>query len=158
MTTIIYGGQGNVQLKHLHQMMKTEKGQALLLQLQECDCESHQLIQDILNKKSDLQGLYAAMLTTFLYNAWARQEVVDQIKEVLIDSLMLDLDKDLIINDQPLFGRGLELDSIDALELSIGLSTTFGVEINDDDMAVLSSVNKLADFVIENSEDSNDED
>ena len=94
-----------------------------------------------------------------------RQEVVDQIKDVLIESLMLDLDKELIMNDQPLFGRGLELDSIDALELSIGLSTTFGglsttfgVEINDDDMAVLSSVNKLADFVIENSEDFNGED
>ena len=82
-----------------------------------------------------------------------RQEVVDEIKEILIDSLMLEIDKDLIMNDQPLFGRGLELDSIDALELSIGSSTTFGVELNDDDMAVLSSVNKLADFVIENSEE-----
>ena len=82
-----------------------------------------------------------------------RQEVVVEIKEILIDSLMLEIDKDLIMNDQPLFGRGLELDSIDALELSIGISTTFGVELNDDDMAVLSSVNKLADFVIENSEE-----
>lgn len=82
-----------------------------------------------------------------------RQEVVNEIKEILIDSLMLDIDKELIMNDQPLFGRGLELDSIDALELSIGISTTFGVELNDDDMAVLSSVNKLADFVIENSEE-----
>ena len=81
------------------------------------------------------------------------QELVDEIKEILIDSLMLEIDKDLIMNDQPLFGRGLELDSIDALELSIGISTTFGVELNDDDMAVLSSVNKLADFVIENSEE-----
>lgn len=82
-----------------------------------------------------------------------RQKVVEDIKEILIDSLMLDLDKDLIMNDQPLFGRGLELDSIDALELSIGISTTFGVELNDDDMAILSSINKLADFVIENSEE-----
>lgn len=82
-----------------------------------------------------------------------RQEVVNEIKEILIDSLMLEIDKDLIMNDQPLFGRGLELDSIDALELSIGISTTFGVELNDDDMAILSSVNKLADFVIENSEE-----
>jgi acyl carrier protein len=38
------------------------------------------------------------------------------------------------------------------LELSFGLSTTFDVEINDDDMAVFSSVNKMADFVIDNSE------
>lgn len=82
-----------------------------------------------------------------------RQKVVEDIKEILIDSLMLDLDKDLIMNDQPLFGRGLELDSIDALELSIGISTTFSVELNDDNMAILSSINRLADFVIENSEE-----
>ena len=44
-----------------------------------------------------------------------RQEVVNEIKEILIDSLMLDIDRELIMNDQPLFGRGLELDSIDAL-------------------------------------------
>ena len=87
-----------------------------------------------------------------------RQEVVNEIKEILIDSLMLDIDRELIMNDQPLFGRGLELDSIDALELSIGISTTFGVELNDDDMAVLSSVNKLADFVIETSEEFINED
>lgn len=86
-----------------------------------------------------------------------RQEVVDEIKGILIDSLMLDIDKDLIMNDQPLFGRGLELDSIDALELSIGISTTFGVGLNDDDISILSSVNRLADFVIENSEDIDDQ-
>ncbi|HEO3242068.1 TPA: acyl carrier protein [Streptococcus agalactiae] len=86
-----------------------------------------------------------------------RQEVVDEIKGILIDSLMLDIDKDLIMNDQPLFGRGLELDSIDSLELSIGISTTFGVELNDDDISILSSVNRLADFVIENSEDIDDQ-
>lgn len=86
-----------------------------------------------------------------------RQEVVDEIKGILIDSLMLDIDKDLIMNDQPLFGRGLELDSIAALELSIGISTTFGVELNDDDISILSSVNRLADFVIENSEDIDDQ-
>lgn len=86
-----------------------------------------------------------------------RQEVVDEIKGILIDSLMLDIDKDLIMNDQPLFGRGLELDSIDALELSIGISTTFGFELNDDDISILSSVNRLADFVIENSEDIDDQ-
>ncbi|HGC9968586.1 TPA: phosphopantetheine-binding protein [Streptococcus agalactiae] len=86
-----------------------------------------------------------------------RQEVVDEIKGILIDSLMLDIDKDLIMNDQPLFGRGLELDSIDDLELSIGISTTFGVELNDDDISILSSVNRLADFVIENSEDIDDQ-
>ncbi|MDY5960892.1 MAG: CylD [Lactobacillus amylovorus] len=74
MSTVIYGGQGNVQLKHLHQMVKTEKGQNLLLQLEACDPKAYQLFQDILAKKISLQNLYAAMLTTFLYNAWITPE------------------------------------------------------------------------------------
>lgn len=74
MSTIVYGGQGNVQLKHLHQMIKTKKGQELLLQLGTCDQTAYQLFQDILAKKVDLQDLYAAMLTTFLYNAWISPE------------------------------------------------------------------------------------
>ena len=74
MSTIVYGGQGNVQLKHLHQMIKTKKGQELLLQLETCDQMAYQLFQDILAKKVDLQDLYAAMLTTFLYNAWISPE------------------------------------------------------------------------------------
>ncbi|WP_229035059.1 CylD [Leuconostoc lactis] len=69
-STIIYGGQGNIQLKHLHQMVKTEKGQKLLFHLQKCDLESYQLFQDVLAKKCGLDGLYAAMLSTFLYNTW----------------------------------------------------------------------------------------
>ena len=43
MSTIVYGGQGNVQLKHLHQMIKTKKGQELLLQLETCDQTAYQL-------------------------------------------------------------------------------------------------------------------
>lgn len=74
MSTIVYGGQGNVQLKHLHQMIKTKKGQELLLQLEACDQTAYQLFQDILAKKVELQDLYAAMLTTFLYNAWMSPE------------------------------------------------------------------------------------
>ncbi|WP_288274782.1 CylD [uncultured Streptococcus sp.] len=61
-------------MKHLHQMIKTKKGQELLLQLEACDQTAYQLFQDILAKKVDLQDLYAAMLTTFLYNAWISPE------------------------------------------------------------------------------------
>lgn len=74
MSTIVYGGQGNVQLKHLYQMVKTKKGQELLLQLEACDQTAYQLFQDILVKTVELQDLYAAMLTTFLYNAWMSPE------------------------------------------------------------------------------------
>ncbi|WP_420543683.1 CylD [Streptococcus equinus] len=55
-------------------MIKTKKGQELLLQLEACDQTAYQLFQNILAKKVDLQDLYAAMLTTFLYNAWISPE------------------------------------------------------------------------------------
>ena len=65
---IIYGGQGNIQLKHLYQMMKTKKGQKLLMELEKCDQESYVLMQKILVKKVDLNDIHAAMLSNFLYN------------------------------------------------------------------------------------------
>ncbi|MGY3713635.1 MULTISPECIES: phosphopantetheine-binding protein [Lactococcus] len=83
-------------------------------------------------------------------NIEKRLVIEDKIKRIIIDSLMLDLDKRLIQNDQPLFGRGLELDSIDALELSIGISTEFGITLSDDDMSIFSSINKLTDYIMEN--------
>ena len=67
---IIYGGQGNIQLKHLYQMMKTKKGQKLLMELEKCDQESYELMQKILVKKVDLNDIHAAMLSNFLYNEW----------------------------------------------------------------------------------------
>lgn len=61
------------------------------------------------------------------------------------------MDYNLIQEDQPLFGRGLELDSIDALELSLHVSKEFNVEISDDDNTVWASINRIADFIMENS-------
>ena len=79
-----------------------------------------------------------------------RKEIIEGVKEIIIESLMIDVEPEMIQNDQPLFGRGLELDSIDALELSIGIASRFDVDLNDDDMAILSSINKLTDFIIAN--------
>lgn len=78
-----------------------------------------------------------------------RQEITDRLKEIIINSLELDIPSQIIQNDQPLFGRGLELDSIDALELSLNVSVEFDVEINDDDIETWSSINKLADYIME---------
>ncbi|MGD6887763.1 phosphopantetheine-binding protein [Staphylococcus shinii] len=78
-----------------------------------------------------------------------RQEITDKLKEIIINSLELDIPSKIVQNDQPLFGRGLELDSIDALELSLNVSVEFDVEINDDDIETWSSINKLADYIME---------
>jgi acyl carrier protein len=53
----------------------------------------------------------------------------------------------MIADDQPLFGRGLELDSIDTLELAMAIEESYGVTITDDDTESLLSLNRLVDHV-----------
>lgn len=79
--------------------------------------------------------------------AQARQEVCEEVKSLLVDRLTLDLDPKLIGDDQPLFGRGLELDSIDTLELAMAIEEQYGVLITDDDTDSLLSLNRLVDHV-----------
>jgi acyl carrier protein len=76
-------------------------------------------------------------------------ELKSQIKQLIVDRLKLDVDPATIGDAQPLFGEGLGLDSIDALELVLGIEQEFGVKVEDEEMgqAALSSVNALADFV-----------
>ncbi len=50
-----------------------------------------------------------------------------QIKEVIVSSLQLeDVKPEDIVDTEPLFGTGLGLDSIDALELGVALKKKFG--------------------------------
>ena len=63
--------------------------------------------------------------------------------------LKLDIDPTTIQNDAPLFGEGLGLDSIDALELVLGLEQEFGIKVEDEEVGVkaFASVNALVDFI-----------
>jgi acyl carrier protein len=76
-------------------------------------------------------------------------ELKTRIKEVIVRSLRLPISPGEIADDVQLFGGGLGLDSIDALELVLEIERTFGVAIGDEDMGkqVLRSVNTLADFI-----------
>jgi acyl carrier protein len=69
-----------------------------------------------------------------------------QIRQLLVDSLMLQLKPEEIADDISLFGEGLGLDSVDALQLVVALEKTFGLKIKDADMAreVLKNVNTIA--------------
>lgn len=78
-----------------------------------------------------------------------RKQLTQKLRTLIVESLNLDIEPEVIQDDQPLFGRGLELDSIDALELSMNVSKEFDIEVSDDDMTVWSSVNKLADYILE---------
>jgi acyl carrier protein len=56
-----------------------------------------------------------------------------ELKQFIIDTLALEeINPDDIINDAPLFGEGLGLDSIDALELGVALSKQYGVTLEAD--------------------------
>lgn len=72
-----------------------------------------------------------------------------RIKGLIVRSLRLTITPEEIADDIPLFGEGLGLDSIDALELVLEIEREFGVSIGDEHMGkhVLRSVNSIAEFI-----------
>lgn len=75
-----------------------------------------------------------------------------QIKKMLIDALKLDgVTPDTIVDDAPLFGGGLGLDSLDALQLAVSVEETFGVAVADEKAGktAFASVNALASFILQ---------
>jgi acyl carrier protein len=74
----------------------------------------------------------------------------ERIKAMMVENLMLQVTAAEIADDLPLFGTGgLGLDSVDALQLVVGLDKNFGVKIPDPAAAkeILQTVNTIADAV-----------
>lgn len=74
-----------------------------------------------------------------------------EIKQLIIDALGLeDISAHDIGNDQTLFGEGLGLDSVDALELGLAIQKRYGIKIDADAKDTrnhFTSVDSLAAFV-----------
>ena len=75
----------------------------------------------------------------------------DRIKQLIVSSLDLEeVEPADIDTEAPLFGEGLGLDSIDALELGMAIKKEFGVSFSKDpaeNKRVFHSVKTIADYV-----------
>jgi acyl carrier protein len=74
-------------------------------------------------------------------------ELKAQVKQMLVENLMLKISAAEIGDDQPLFGPGsLGLDSVDALQLVVALDKNYGLKLSDTDVArkTMQSVNTIA--------------
>ncbi|MEC8651548.1 MAG: phosphopantetheine-binding protein [Planctomycetota bacterium] len=79
------------------------------------------------------------------------EQLAARIKEIIVETLALeDVDPTTIETDAPLFGEGLGLDSIDALELALAFHKEFGVRTQENDennREYYSSVGSLVKFI-----------
>ena len=78
------------------------------------------------------------------------EELIEKLKLQIIEQLNLeDVEPEDIDPDEPLFGDGIGLDSIDALELIVLLEKEYGIKIENpkDGQKIFFSLNSLAEFI-----------
>ena len=81
------------------------------------------------------------------------EDLIVQVKQLIIDSLRIEgMNPDDIETDAPLFGEGLGLDSIDALQLVVAMEKDYGVIVPDAETGtvVFQSVRTMAQYIAEN--------
>jgi acyl carrier protein len=81
------------------------------------------------------------------------EELMQNLKLQIIEQLNLeDVEPDEIEVDEPLFGDGLGLDSIDALELIVLLEKEYGIKIEDPKQGkdIFYSIKSMAEYISAN--------
>jgi len=77
-------------------------------------------------------------------------DLQNEVAELIVQGLNLDLDAAAINPDEPLYGDGLGLDSIDILEVSLLISKQYGIQLranNDDNHRIFSSLRSLTQYI-----------
>ena len=79
--------------------------------------------------------------------------LIQKLKEEIIDALFLEDVKTTDIDEMaPLFGEGLGLDSIDALELIVLMEKVYGIKLKDPNKGkeIFKSIKVMAEYIVEN--------
>ena len=78
-------------------------------------------------------------------------ELERELKELIVSALNLeDVTADDIASDEPLFGKGLGLDSIDGLELGVAIRKKYGIKVQgskDEIRAIFATVSSIARYL-----------
>ena len=77
-------------------------------------------------------------------------ELKRQHKQQIIEVLSLEeINPEDIVDSEPLFGEGLGLDSIDALELIVLMEKNYGIRLNNpaEGKAIFASLDTMADYI-----------
>ena len=77
-------------------------------------------------------------------------DLQNQVAQLIIDTLNLDIEVLDIKPEDYLFGEGLGLDSIDALELAMAITNIYGFQLRADDANnknIFRSLNSLTDYI-----------
>ncbi len=79
-----------------------------------------------------------------------RDQILQRVRQILVTGLRLEIDPAEIVEDAPIFGEGLGLDSIDALELVVLIEEEFSIAVPDEEAArqAFASIGALADFIV----------
>ena len=81
------------------------------------------------------------------------EDLIIKLKQQIIEALNLEeVSCEDIDNDAPLFGEGLGLDSIDALELIVLMEKNYGIKLQDaaKGKEIFKSLNTMADYIAKN--------
>jgi acyl carrier protein len=79
-----------------------------------------------------------------------REHILGRVRQILVDELHVRRDRDEIDPDAPLFGTGLGLDSVDAVELVVAMESAFGTRLGDSSEARrwMRTANTLVELVL----------
>jgi acyl carrier protein len=78
------------------------------------------------------------------------ENLISELKQRIIEALNLEeVNPDDISADDPLFGEGLGLDSIDALELIVMMEKYYGIKLQDasESKAISKSIRTMAEYI-----------